>query len=135
MGSPPSISVELAVDPYLVRVLNKAISAPQISTPPLTYPFCLTNYDDRFVVFMSKLDIDLARTMHAEQAFEYVRPLQLGEAVRVTLQAGGQYQKKNGALTFTPISGDIRAFSGELISRQEIVLVTLARADNTKATA
>lgn len=129
MTTPNKVNFELMVDPYLVRVLNKAIGRELTAPPPLTYPFCLASYDDRFVAFMSDLKLDMARTMHAEQKFEYYQKLKTGMHIRVELKASEQYRKKDGTLLFTPIAGQVRSDTGELITKQTITLVTIARTE------
>lgn len=84
---------------YVDTAAARAAGYRDLPIPP-TFPFSIgMNPDDPFDT-MKSLDIDLARVLHGEQSFEYIRPICAGDQVRVRRKVLDAYQKKSGALTF-----------------------------------
>ena len=55
---------------------------------------------------------------HAEQEFEYHRPIRPGETLRVTIRSGARWQKqgrRGGTLSFTETITEYRDEAGELV--------------------
>ncbi len=67
---------------------------------------------------------DYGRRMHAEQSFEYHRPLYAGDRVRLLSKVGDIYHKKGGALEFAVIETTIYNQQGQLCitTRMTVVL-------------
>jgi hypothetical protein len=68
-----------------VREFARAVHDPRLGreppVPPLTFPVVLSaEFIERFVSEL--LPLDRRRTVHGEQEYEYVRPLQVGQIVR-----------------------------------------------------
>jgi acyl dehydratase len=67
---------------------------------PPTFAFTIGMKPDDPFEMLSAIGGDLARLLHGEQSFEYVKPICAGDRVRVRRQIVDAYQKKGGALTF-----------------------------------
>jgi hypothetical protein len=68
-----------------VREFARAVHDPRLGreppVPPLTFPVVLSaEFIERFVSEL--LPLDRRRTVHGEQEYEYVKPLQVGQIVR-----------------------------------------------------
>jgi N-terminal half of MaoC dehydratase len=68
-----------------VREFARAVHDPRLGreppVPPLTFPVVLTaEFVERFVGEL--LPLDRRRTVHGEQEYEYLRPLQIGQLIR-----------------------------------------------------
>lgn len=103
-----------------------AIAAGYSDLPaPPTFAFSIgMNPADPFDM-LKALKVDLARVLHGDQSFEYVRAICAGDRIRVRRKVTEAYQKKGGALTFFVLSliyEDAR--SGDLFckARQTVVV-------------
>ncbi|MFO1090654.1 MAG: MaoC family dehydratase N-terminal domain-containing protein [Hyphomicrobiales bacterium] len=113
-----------------VREFATAVHDPRAGAeppvPPLTFPVVLTaEFVARFV--REILPLDRQRTVHGEQEYEYVRPLQVGERVRcvATLTRDETRQGKRGG-TMRLVSVDIEMReegSGTLIGIERMTAV------------
>lgn len=130
-GSMPGYQARITLEPGRLKLLSKAIGSPDWRRLPLTLPFCLISDDDRFANFlvdaMKDWGLDIARTMHASQRFEYHKGMAAGDVLDVTLHLRDRYTKKGGSLAFTELEGQIFDAGGELVAEQQITLVTVAR--------
>jgi hypothetical protein len=68
-----------------VREFARAVHDPRLGreppVPPLTFPVVLSaEFIERFVSEL--LPLDRRRTVHGEQDYEYLRPLQVGQVIR-----------------------------------------------------
>lgn len=68
-----------------------------------------------------------ANTMHAEQHYEYFRPICAGELLDVHSHAGRSWQKhgRRGTLHFTETITDYRGKDGELVATARLVAVRI----------
>ena len=107
-------------DPQAARVAGYR----DIPAPP-TFAFSIgMNPDDPFDIVRA-LDVDLARVLHGEQAFEYFRPICAGDRVRVRREIVDAYEKKGGALTFFVLGlkfEDARSAEAFCTARQVVVV-------------
>lgn len=68
--------------------------------------------------------------LHAEEHYEYHRPVRAGEVLTVTAKAGETWVKvgrRGGKLTFTSLINDYRAADGELVVTARTVVVRAER--------
>jgi hypothetical protein len=67
--------------------------------------------------------------LHAEQHFEYLAPIGIGDVLTVTESQGASWTKQNrqgGVLTFTELIKELRDDAGALVVRSRMVLVSTA---------
>jgi acyl-CoA thioesterase FadM len=65
--------------------------------------------------------------LHAEQHFEFARPIRPGDVLTVETRQGETWEKvskRGGVLTFSESVTDYRDASGELVCRARMVVVT-----------
>jgi hydroxyacyl-ACP dehydratase HTD2-like protein with hotdog domain len=72
---------------------------------------------------LENLGIPLRAVLHAEQAFEYLAPVHVGDEIELTRTWSEAYDRKGGALTFVVLdSRFLRASSLVATSRQVLVV-------------
>ena len=100
----------------------RAAGHPGIPVPP-TYGIFLV--DDRPDPHgnLGLLGIELAKLLHAEQAFQYHAPVYAGDRLTLTDRVADHYEKKNGALEFVVLDCEARKANGELALTIRRVLV------------
>jgi len=96
---------------YQDAAVAQAAGHRAIPAPP-TFAAALRPEDPR-----SDLGLDFRRVLHGEQAFEYQRPLYVGDVVHVTARISEMYEKsgKSGAMTFIVMTVEGRLPGGELV--------------------
>lgn len=67
---------------------------------PPTFLLCLNSEVPNPFAFLEELGIDPVTILHAEQAFEYHRPVYAGDSVTFATAITDVYDKKGGALEF-----------------------------------
>lgn len=73
---------------------------------------------------VEELGIDLRRILHAEQHFDYLAPVRVGETLSVERRVADIYEKKGGEMEFVVIETSFVDPSEKLVARsQQIVLV------------
>jgi N-terminal half of MaoC dehydratase len=75
------------------------------------------------------------RGLHAEQHFEYHRPLRAGEVLKTTVLPGRTWQKegrRGGSLSFTETITEYRTLDGELVVTARMVGVQTGQAVEQK---
>jgi len=71
-----------------------------VPTPP-TYAQTLLNLSPfRTNLVLDVMQVDLARMLHGEQAFEHHHPIRVGDILRLKQRVADIYDKKGGALEF-----------------------------------
>jgi peroxisomal enoyl-CoA hydratase 2 len=70
-----------------------------------------------------------ANTLHAEQHFEYLKPIVVGDILTAATRPGGSWEKtgSSGVLRFSEVITDFRNQEGELVLRSTLVAVETAR--------
>lgn len=82
-------------DPAAARVAGH----PACPVPP-TFLKALEGEHFSGAALMRLLDVPLRGVLHAEQSFEYLAPVHVGDVVEVSRTVTDIYDKKDGALTF-----------------------------------
>lgn len=78
----------------------RAAGLDAVPTPP-TYAQTLLNLSPfRTNLVLDVMQVDLARMLHGEQAFEHHHPIRVGDTVRLKQRVADIYDKKGGALEF-----------------------------------
>jgi hypothetical protein len=73
---------------------------------------------------VDELGIDLRRILHAEQHFEYLAPVRVGETLTVERWVADIYEKKNGEMEFVVIESSFSGAAEQLVARsRQIILV------------
>ncbi len=72
---------------------------------------------------LDDMGVPLARILHGEQGFEYLRPIVAGDIISVTSTVKDIYEKKGGALEFIELLSDAWNDAGELVARLRAVIV------------
>jgi hypothetical protein len=100
-------STTAVVEPGRLRFFHKAIGEtnPRMTSPdspiPPTYLFCLEMMDaENPFGFVEEIGLSISEILHAEQGFEYLAPVFIGDHVTFRPKVSEIVQKKNGALTF-----------------------------------
>lgn len=118
--------------PFNVRVtresldkFNDAIGAKQEGDAPAppTYMKVVEGENDSSRAILTALDIQLHRVLHAEQAFEYYRPIHAGDVLEVQRRVSDYYTKKNGTLEFLVIESCMRGENKELVGYSTQILI------------
>jgi acyl dehydratase len=86
----------------------RAAGHDRIPTPP-TYPQTLLNLSPfKKNLVLDVMQVDLARMLHGEQAFDHHHPIYVGDTLRLKQTVTDIYDKKGGALEFIVLSTTAR---------------------------
>ncbi|CAE6822014.1 MaoC family dehydratase N-terminal domain-containing protein [Paraburkholderia domus] len=88
---------------------------PALPVPP-TFLMCLNSEVSRPFNVLGTLQLDLARILHAEQAFEYHRMAYAGDTLSFESTVTDVYDKKDGALHFVVSTTRVINQKGEHIA-------------------
>lgn len=88
---------------------------PALPVPP-TFLMCLNSEVSRPFNVLDALKLDLARILHAEQAFEYHRMAYAGDTLSFESKVADVYDKKDGALHFVVSTTRVINQKGEHIA-------------------
>lgn len=84
---------------YLDDAAARAAGHPALPAPP-TYAACLyLDIADPFA-WLRELGVDIARILHATQAFRYIAPIYAGDRLTFSSRVANVFQKQGGAKTF-----------------------------------
>ena len=73
---------------------------------------------------LDALGVELKRVLHAEQSFDYLEPIRVGERLRVRRSVTDIYDKKAGAMEFIVIEAAMQRQDGRLVGcSRQLVLV------------
>ncbi len=73
---------------------------------------------------LDELGVDLRRVLHAEQQFEYVSPVRVGDSITVERKVAEIYEKKGGEMEFIVIESGFFDAAGQRVAlSRQIVLV------------
>lgn len=126
---------EIAIEAARVRLFCQAIgetdpAAWQTGQPaPPTYLKTVENEHYSSAALLQQLDLPLLRVLHAEQSFEHIEPVRVGDVVTVQRQVADIYEKKDGALEFIVVDTRYTVEHKTVaLARQTIVIRNLAPA-------
>jgi hypothetical protein len=96
------------VTPARVEAFAKAVGAPLDGSVPPTYP---TRFRKGEFELSETLGLPLSRVLHAEQAYEYVSPIEIGDTVtfETTLARAVEKSGSSGSMTFVVLETRVRA--------------------------
>lgn len=104
--------------------LAAARAAGYVDLPaPPTFLFAAELDSGASFKLLEELQIPIAKLLHGEQSFTYVRPACVGDTVTVTSRVSDIYDKKNGALEFVVKTARATNQRQELVAELRTVLV------------
>ncbi|MGJ7510923.1 FAS1-like dehydratase domain-containing protein [Variovorax sp. GT1P44] len=72
---------------------------------------------------MALLQVPLRGVLHAEQSFEHLAPVYVGDRIEVSRKVADIFDKKNGAFTFIVVDTDYRRARQPVASSRQTILV------------
>lgn len=114
-------SVRIEVDPERVRAFAGAVAHPGEGVPPTfaTVPEIVAGLGN--VVRDPELGVDLARVLHGDQEYRWVRPIRMGETL-VALATIDSIRGR-GETEFLGIRTEVRDGEGELVVHARSTLI------------
>jgi hypothetical protein len=73
--------------------------------------------------FLNRLDIPVRSVLHAEQAFEYIAPVYVGDEIELTRTFSDTYDKKGGALSFVVLDSRFCRSAALLATSRQVIVV------------
>jgi hypothetical protein len=122
----PLPEASLRIEAGRLAFFAKAIGQRVDSEPRFAMPtFLFSAYADNSTYFelLDRMGVPRERLLHAEQSFEYLAPVQVGDRVRVQGRITGLWDKKQGALEFVEIEADAANQAGTAVARMKSLLV------------
>jgi acyl dehydratase len=107
---------------YLDPTAAQAAGYPDLPAPP-TFLFAAELDSGANDQLLTDLDIPLAKLLHGEQSFRYIKPVCAGETVTVQSTISDIYDKKGGKLEFAVKDSRVTNRAGELVAEMRTVLV------------
>jgi hypothetical protein len=89
---------------------------------PLTFMKVLEGEHGSSRKILEILGVPLTRVLHAEQQFDYVAPIVVGQAVTVSRRVVDLYEKKGGAMEFIVIESVFTDEAAEVLGRSRQVV-------------
>ncbi|ADP17220.1 acyl dehydratase 2 [Achromobacter xylosoxidans A8] len=93
-----------------------------IPIPP-TFLFCLNGEAAASSNTMSRLQLDLARVLHAEQAFTYKKMAYAGDVLQFETKVADVYDKKDGQLHFVVLETAVSDVNGDAVAQLRSTIV------------
>jgi acyl dehydratase len=121
----PAVSVH--VDRWRVELFCQAIGEEdpafwERAVPP-TFLKAIEGENHSSRAILEALGVPLRNVLHAEQSFEYIGPVYVGDEIRVARKVVDVFEKKGGALEFIAIDSDFTK-EGSLVCRsRQLVMV------------
>lgn len=107
---------------YTDLAVARAAGYVDLPAPP-TFLFAAELDSGASFKLLEELQIPIAKLLHGEQSFTYVRPACVGDTVTVTSRVSDIYDKKNGALEFVVKTARATNQRQELVAELRTVLV------------
>jgi acyl dehydratase len=107
---------------YLDPAAAQAAGYPDLPAPP-TFLFAAELDSGANDQLLTDLDIPLAKLLHGEQSFRYIKRVCAGETVTVQSTISDIYDKKGGKLEFAVKDSRVTNRTGELVAEMRTVLV------------
>ncbi|MFA5122010.1 MaoC family dehydratase N-terminal domain-containing protein [Zavarzinia sp.] len=110
-------------DPVYTEVeAAKAAGYADLPAPP-TFLFAAEMDSGAVMQTLEDLKIPLAKLLHGEQSFTYLRPACAGDVITVVSKIADIYDKKGGALEFVVKQSEARNQNGDLVAELRSTLV------------
>jgi len=100
----------------------KAAGHADLLAPP-TFLFSAELDGGGVEALLTQLELPIAKILHGEQSFTYVKPVCAGETVKISAKITDIYDKKNGALEFVVKTSEARNQKGEAVAEMRTVIV------------
>ncbi len=107
---------------YVDPAAAEAAGYPDVPAPP-TFLFAADLDSGANDQLLTDLDIPLAKLLHGEQSFRYLKPVCAGDTVNVQSTITDIYDKKGGKLEFAVKDSRVTNQKGELVAKLRTVLV------------
>ncbi|MBU1670234.1 MAG: MaoC family dehydratase N-terminal domain-containing protein [Actinobacteria bacterium] len=108
------------------RVGFEAVPAP----PTYTASFMHQVPDENFLLnLMAEMEIDVARSVHGESEYEYIRPIEAGDVLTVTMTVKDIQKKegrRGGAMTLITTEATYANQDGEVVQKDRMVFIERA---------
>jgi acyl dehydratase len=72
---------------------------------------------------LALLEVPLRGVLHAEQSFDHLEPVYVGDRLEVSRKVAGMQDKKNGAFTFITVDTRYRRAGQDVASSRQTILV------------
>ena len=116
--------------------LNVAQAAGHRACPvPPTFLKAMEGEHFSSAALLKQLAVPLRGVLHAEQSFEHLAPLYVGDAVEINRTVSDIAEKKQGALTFITVDTSYKVAGQVVASSCQNILVRNQLASNTMAPA
>ena len=119
----------VVVDGWRVKLFCQAIGetdpaawAPGTAVPP-TFLKAIEGEHVSSAALMQLLNVPLSGVLHAEQRFEHLAPVHIGDEVLVQRQVQEMVDKKDGAMTFIVINTDYQVQARRVARSVQTILV------------
>ena len=118
---------------YIDQDLAKRAGFASIPAPP-TYTASMLHHvpDENFLLnIMAELGMNVARSMHGEQEFEYIKPITAGDVLTVQMGVTDSYQKESkrgNRLNFTVFEATHTNQDGEIVQKERMTFIEEAPA-------
>jgi acyl dehydratase len=107
---------------YVDEAAARAAGHPGLPAPP-TFAVCaFMDVPDPFA-WLTALDVDLRRILHATQGFRYFAPIHAGDRLTFASRIGNVFQKKGGELTFVTKETDVTNQRGVRVAELRSTIV------------
>jgi acyl dehydratase len=128
----------VAIDPWRVKLFCQAIgetdpvhwdehaarAAGHRACPvPPTFLKALESEHCSSAELLGRLQVPIAKVLHAEQGFEYQRPVHVGDEVEITRSVSDIYDKRDGALSFIVVQTRYRVGTQDAASSVQTIMV------------
>jgi hypothetical protein len=117
----------VVVDGWRVRLFRQAIGdAPPVADDgPIPPTFLKAIEGEHFssAELLNLLGVPMRGVLHAEQSFELLGPVRVGDAVEVRRRIADIHDKKSGALTLIVVDSDYRVDGRTIGSSRQTILV------------
>lgn len=107
---------------YTDREAARRAGHPACPVPP-TFLKALEGEHFSSARLMALLDVPLRQVLHAEQAFEHLAPLHVGDTVTISRRVADIYDKKDGAMTFIVVDTTYCVAGRRVATSRQTILV------------
>lgn len=112
---------------YTDTAAARAAGHPACPVPP-TFLKAIEGEHFSSAQLIAMLGVPLRGVLHAEQSFEHLAPVHVGDAVAVSRTIADIHDKKNGALTFIVVDTHYRVADRTVATSRQTILVRHAPA-------
>jgi acyl dehydratase len=121
---PFSVTVDAARLERFAQAIGERNPRLVSETAPPTFMKVLEGEHNSSRAILTALNVDLKRVLHAEQRFEYIAPILVGDTVTIERSITEIYERKNGAMEFIVIESRFTGRGQKLLGRsRQTVLV------------